>query len=267
MTTATLDVMTLNTWGFAWPLARDRKRRFARIAAHLNEAHYDIVLLQELWGGARAAMGENGMAWAGGEAQAARGVRMVESGLGVKVRRGLERSVATVKGLVRAFRQHRGWDRLKTKGLIGVEVRAGEAGPVTFVNTHLQAGETKAKVRRSQLDQILEAAEAVVTPVVLCGDFNLFSTSQEDRAGHAALERHGFRDASLLLDRPDATYLGQNPYVGGRADQRFDRIYLRDGLSRSEPTRLSAEAVRVIVNHAAPFSDHEAFAARIRVTR
>lgn len=267
MTTATLDLMTLNTWGFAWPLARDRKRRFARIASHLSEDRYDIVLLQELWRGARSTLGESGMVWVAEESQTDKGVRPTESGLGFKVRRGLERSARTVRGLVRAFKHHRSWDRVKTKGLVGVEVHTGAAGPVTFVNTHLQAGEAHAKVRRSQLDEILEAVDAVETPVVLCGDFNLFDTSAEDRAGHSALERHGFRDASLLVDRPDATYLRGNPYVGGDSDHRFDRIYLRDGRGRSARVHLGAESVRVIVDHHEPFSDHEAVAARLRVTR
>jgi endonuclease/exonuclease/phosphatase family metal-dependent hydrolase len=266
MTTATLDLLTLNTWGFAWPLARDRTRRFERIDAHLRKERYDLVLLQEMWAGARHHLGDSGMHWALDDAQTDKGVRMFESGLGVKVRRGLERSVATVKGLVRAFKQHRGWDRVKTKGLVGVEVQTGEQGLVTFVNTHLQAGLEHAKVRRSQLDEILEALDGVKTPVVLCGDFNLYEASREDRAGHGALERHGFKDASLLVDRPEATYLGQNPYVGGKTDHRFDRIYLRDGWDGGRRVRLSAESVRVLTDHTAPLSDHEAVAARITLT-
>ena len=267
MTTATLDLMTLNTWGFRWPLARHRRSRFARLAAHLRGERYDVVLLQELWSGAREALGDSGMLWTGHEAQHAPGVRPIQSGLGVKVRRGLERSVATVKDLVRAFKQHRGWDRVKTKGLVGLEVDAGESGPVTFVNTHLQAEMKHAKVRRSQLDEILEAVDGVKSPVVLCGDFNLFDTLHEDRAGHAALEQHGFRDASLLLDRPEATYLGMNPYVRSQTDHRFDRIYLRDGWAGAARVRLTAESLRVIVDHDAPLSDHEPVAARIKVTR
>lgn len=263
MTTATLDMLTLNTWGFAWPLARHRKPRFERIAQHLRDSDYDVVMLQELWRGAREALGDSGMSFCTDDAQTERGTRPVESGLGIKVRRGLARSVSTVKGLVRAFKQHRGWDRVKTKGLVGVEVATAGCGPVTFVNTHLQAEERHARVRRSQLDEILEAVDGVRTPVVLSGDFNLFDHSHEDRAAHAALVRHGFRDASLLVDRPDATYLGKNPYVGNHSDQRFDRIYLRDGWDGERRVRLDAESVRVIVDHARPMSDHEAVAARL----
>jgi endonuclease/exonuclease/phosphatase family metal-dependent hydrolase len=260
MTTATLDMLTLNTWGFAWPLARHRKPRFERIASHLREGDYDVVLLQELWRGAREALGDSGMSFVGEDAQSEPGVRPVESGLGVKVRRGLVRSVATVKDLVRAFKHHRGWDRVKTKGIVGVEVETAACGPVTFINTHLQAQERHANVLR-------DAVDGVRTPIVLSGDFNLFESVAEDRAAHQSLERHGFRDASLVVDRPDATYLGKNPYVGGHSDQRFDRIYLRDGWDGERRVRIDAESVRVIVDHARPLSDHEAVAARLRLRK
>lgn len=266
MTTATLDMLTLNTWGFRWPLARHRRARFARIERHLGERRYDVALLQELWRGAPEALDRSGMSWTGTEAQTARGVRMVESGLGMKVRRGLERSARTVKGLVRSFKQHRGWDRVKTKGIVGIEVDTA-SGPVTFVNTHLQAQRKHARVRRLQLDEILAATDEIRTPLVLSGDFNLYDDHAEDRAAHAALERHGFADASLLIDRPQPTYLANNPYVGGPVDYRFDRIYLRDGVHQGQPVRLTADHVEVIVDHRAPFSDHEAVAARLHVTR
>jgi len=268
VTTATLDMMTLNTWGFRWPLARHRATRFDRLQRHLSEDQYDVVLLQELWAGAKTALGDTGMVWTGEDAQTQRGVRMVESGLGVKVRRGLSRSVGAVRELVRSFSHHRGWDRVKTKGIFSVEVQTSQ-GPVTFVNTHLQAQENQARIRRTQLDEVLEALDQTRTPVVLAGDFNLFDRNAEDRAAAASLERHGFRDASLSLDRPDATYLSANPYVPERDDHRFDRIYLRDGARAADGrrVRLTAESVHVIVDHTAPFSDHEAVAAKIRIER
>jgi hypothetical protein len=69
-----------------------------------------------------------------------------------------------------------------------------------------------------------------------------------------------------MLDRPDATYLQRNPYVGGSDDHRFDRIYLRDGrLNGGRVTRLAPQSVEVIVDHEQPMSDHEAVAARITV--
>lgn len=261
---ASFNLFTLNTWGFKWPLARDRKRRFQRIAAHLAERDYDVVALQEMWGGAREALGHTGLQWAGDDARHTPRLAMERSGLGIKVKGGLHRGARAVRELFRSFTHQRGWDRVKDKGFMAIEVPVGDKR-VTVVNTHLQAELPRAKVRRSQLDEILEAVEGVQTPVVLCGDFNLFDTSAEDRAGHAALERHGFRDASLLIDRPEATYLKKNPYVGGRDDHRFDRIYLRDGQADAagRRTRLSASSVEVIVDHAQPMSDHEAVTARI----
>lgn len=265
MTTATLDIMTLNTWGFAWPLAKHRKARFARIAEHLQTGAYDVVALQELWGGAQRTLGDTGMEWAVDEAQAERGLRQVDSGLGLKVRRGLHRGVEVMRELMRAFKVHAGFDRFKTKGFIGLQVPAGDVSPIAFVNTHLQAGIGEAKIRRAQLEHVLAALDAVEMPAIICGDFNLFTTSAEDRAGHAQLEANGFRDASEQLDRLDATYLAQNMYVGGREDHRFDRIYLRDGVANGRRVRIQAQDVRVIVDHDAPMSDHEAVAARIRV--
>lgn len=268
MTTAiaTLDLLTLNTWGFRWPLARHRLTRFQRINEHLRETPYDVVALQELWDGAAATLGDTGLSWAGREAQTKRGTRMLDSGLGVKVKNGLAKSVSAVKGLVQSFKHHRGWDRVKTKGILGIEVPVEGIGPVTVVTTHLQAERHRARIRRSQLDEILVAVEAVETPLILCGDFNLFASCDEDKAGHAALEGARFRDASESLDQPHATYLTKNPYVGGTVpDERFDRIYLRDGVSNGKKVELCAESVRVIVDHHAPMSDHEAVAARIKI--
>jgi endonuclease/exonuclease/phosphatase family metal-dependent hydrolase len=266
--TATLDILTLNTWGFGWPLARDRKRRFGRIASHLSESRYDVVALQEMWGGARETLGETGLTWVGDEARHTAGLSMERSGLGMKVRHGLHRGARAVRELFRSFSHQRGWDRVKNKGFMAVEVPVGDHR-VTVVNTHLQAEFKHARIRRSQLDEILEAVDQVQTPVVLCGDFNLFDTLAEDRAGHQSLERHGFRDASLLIDRPEATYLTKNPYVSGQDDHRFDRIYLRDGRPDHEGrrARIAASSVEVIVDHAQPMSDHEAVAARLIVTR
>lgn len=262
---ATLDVLTLNTWGFRWPLSRHRKARFGRIQQHLRETPYDLVALQELWRGAPEALGDTGLAWAGREGQTQRGTRMVDSGLGVKVRRGVERSVQAVKGLVRSFKRHAGLERVKNKGIFGVEVPVDSIGPVTFVSTHLQASRGGARVRRTQLDDILEAMDGVSTPIILCGDFNLFADDHEDRAGHRSLVGAGFHDASETIDRPDATYLQKNPYVGGSKDERFDRIYLRDGYCHERKVGLVAESVHVIVDHGAPMSDHEAVAARVRI--
>jgi len=258
-----LDLLTLNTWGFAWPLARDRKRRFSRIANHLEARPYDVVALQEMWGGAKDALGITGLAWTGEDARTAPRLRMEQSGLGMKVRQGLHKGARAVRELVRSFTHHRSWDRVKNKGFLGVEVSVGDHC-VAVVNTHLQAGLGHAKVRRTQLDEILEAADGYEGPVILCGDFNLFDTSAEDRAGHTSLARNGFTDASLMIDRPHATYLKCNPYVGGTDDQRFDRIYLRDGrATHGRVTRLAAQSVEVIVDHDQPMSDHQAVAARI----
>lgn len=268
MTTATLDIFTLNTWGFRWPLARDRDARFSRIAAHLAEGRYDAVAMQELWGSSPHALETEALSWVGEDAELPRGFRRNDSGLGFKVRRSAVASSQAVRRVVHAFRKAAGFDRLKRKGFFGIDLQAEGIGPVTLLNTHLQAGEKAARVRRHQLDELLEAAEGIDNPIVLCGDFNLFRGSAEDRAAHRALGLAGFIDASEAIDRPEATYLTSNPYVPvADGDQRFDRIYLRDGLVDGHRVHLVPSDVRVVVDHAAPFSDHEGVAARLEVVR
>jgi endonuclease/exonuclease/phosphatase family metal-dependent hydrolase len=267
MHTATLDILTLNTWGFRWPLARDRDVRFARIREHLAANRYDAVALQELWGSSPGALGRTGFNWVGDDSDLPRGLRRNDSGLGVKVRDGLSKGASAFKRMARAFKRATGFDRLKNKGFQMVELPIGALGHVTLVNTHLQAGEKEARIRRSQLDEMLEAVESVRSPVIICGDFNLFRDSAEDRAAHRSLHLAGFLDASEAIDRPEPTYLTSNPYVPkNEGNQRFDRIYMRDGLGESCRLRLVPADVRVIVDHSAPLSDHEGLAARIRIT-
>jgi|GEM_PF-1120083 len=262
-----MSLFTLNTWGFRWPLARHRKRRFARIARHLADHTYDLVALQELWDAAPPVLGQTGLVWArqATNTRLSRGHRFNDSGLGVKLSPTLAPGARLVSSLITSFREHRGWDRVKTKGAFAVDVpieRDDER--VTVITTHLQAGRRHGRVRRGQIEHILEAAAETRGPVVLTGDFNFFASSHEDRASHQVLAQAGFVDAGESLDRPEPTYLTANPYADkGDGDQRFDRVYLRDG----ERHRLSAKDVRVIVDHAEPMSDHQAVAANVVITR
>ena len=107
----TLSVMTLNTWGFRWPLARDRALRFGRISTHLRGAAYDIVALQEMWGGARRAMGTTALSWLKRPLSLARrGMRMQDSGLAVKLRQEFESGARVRTDLTHAFSRGVGWD-------------------------------------------------------------------------------------------------------------------------------------------------------------
>jgi endonuclease/exonuclease/phosphatase family metal-dependent hydrolase len=250
-----LRLLTLNTWGFRWPLGRHRDVRLARLSAHLRTNPYDLVALQELWGSSPARLGPSGLRWVDGDGPPARAYRRDAHGLGLQVRAGL----AAARVRIGLYSRSAGFDRLKTKGFEVATVSVGET-PVHVVNTHLQAGARAAHVRRHQLDELLAAADALAGPVILTGDFNLFRHGAEDRAAHAALGAAGFHDASEALDRPEPTWRTANPYVPkSDADERFDRVYLRNGLRPDgTPVDLVAEDVQVLVDHAAPLSDHEA---------
>lgn len=257
-----LNVMSLNTWGFRWPLSKDRPLRFGRISHHLTESAYDIVALQEMWDGARETLGQTGHSWLQRPLTMTRtrGRRMVDSGLAVKLSHGLRPDANVRDDMATAFGRHQGWDRLKKKGVHAVDVQVGDSGIVTVLNTHLQASAHHAHTRRAQLDELLEAAERSTHPIILMGDFNFHDDHPEDRAGQAALEREGFLDVASACDVMTPTYHTANPYVpSGDQDARFDRIFVRSGTTASlEPLDFG-----VLVNHHAPLSDHEAVTARL----
>lgn len=250
-----LRILTLNTWGFRWPLGRHRDLRLSRLSAHLRTTPYDLVALQELWGSSSDHLAASGLRWVEPQGPPHRGPRRDAHGLGLKVRPGL-RAERVRLGL---FSRGSGFDLLKSKGFEVATVTV-EGTPVHVVNTHLQASPRAARVRRHQLDELLAAAEGLAGPVILAGDFNLFRHGSEDRAAHAALGAHGFHDASEALDRPEPTWRTANPYVPkSQGDERFDRVYLRKGV-RPCGTRVSLvpRTSRVLVDDAAPLSDHEA---------
>jgi len=266
MNAATLNIMTLNTWGFRWPLAKDRDVRFARIREHLVANQYDAVTMQELWGTSPTALEDDGLDWAWDDKAMPRGLRRNDSGLGIKLRGGLSRGAGAIKRAAHAFKRAAGFDRLKAKGFHMADLHTAAHGPVTLVNTHLQAGERAGGIRRHQLDELLLTLDPITGPIILCGDFNLFSGSHEDRAAHKALNLAGFLDASESIDRPDPTYLTTNRYVPpSEGNQRFDRIYVRDGMHDGRRVHLVPTEVRVIVDQHAPLSDHEGLAASIEV--
>ena len=255
-----LRLLTLNTWGFRWPLGRDRDLRLSRLASHLRVSDYDVVALQELWGSSPARLAGSGLGWVGQDAEVARRHRRDAHGLGLKVRPG----VGAERTHVESFAAGASFDLLKSKGFEIAHVDVGHTR-VAVVNTHLQAGPRFARVRRHQLAQLLTAVAGLAAPVVLTGDFNLFGDSHEDRAAHAELAGAGFVDASETLDRPEPTWRSANPYVSpSDPDERFDRVYLRDGAGEGGP-RLVARDIAVLVDHAAPLSDHEALAVTIAV--
>ena len=45
----TLKLLSINIWGFKWPMSEDKDLRVARIVEFLQSSDYDIVFTQENW--------------------------------------------------------------------------------------------------------------------------------------------------------------------------------------------------------------------------
>lgn len=228
-----LDVVTLNAWGLPAPLAPHRRSRLRAIARWLDHVDPDVVALQEVWRGAVPHL----------PVPLARADEPGDDGLGI-----VDNPDVRVLGALR-FSRARGFDALKRKGALAVEVTT-DAVPVTVVVTHLQAGRGKANgaVRAAQVDQLIAWAAELPGPLVLLGDLNLVDGDVHDQAAADALAAAGLVDIG-----PDAggTYRDS-------AD-RYDRILLRDG-PRWRWAPASVEVVRYDDDPGseapAMFSDH-----------
>jgi len=244
--TVALEILTLNVWGLPWPIAKHRRRRFADIARSFAGRTDHLVGLQELWADAVPHLRLEGLR---------RGRRSRDSGLALG---GTLASGAAAD--VHHFRAARGTDVFKAKGVLEGELNIPTLGRVRVLVTHLQAHREHAKVRASQVDEILERNDS--RPVVLMGDFNFYDDHPEDRASERRLEEAGFVDVAVEVGRPEPTYDPENPYVRGSRGQRFDRILVRGGQGvsfRSADSR--------VLQHETPLSDHHPLWARVEARR
>lgn len=220
-----LDVMTLNVWGLPWPFARERARRFARLARHFAERSYHLIGVQEAFWPRR--IGIPGLRYGPG---------WPDSGLAV----GGSLASSAELDLLR-FERGAGSDRLAGKGVL-----RGRLGETLFGVTHLQAG-AQPRVRLHQIEQLVHWFRGG-EPAVLLGDFNL---EPDERDAEAALRAAGFRDVAT-----GPTWVPRNPFTGARAAHRFDRVWTRGPFrvrsaevmcrvwSDHQPVHVSLELVR-----------------------
>lgn len=206
-----LDVMTFNAWGLPSPIASDRRGRFPKIASFLRDSQADVVGLQEVWQGALSLLPLDGLRYSGSTG---------DSGLALY-------SPHPMRGLAfDAFEAERGFDRLKSKGVLRATVEFPGAGPVEVFVTHLQAGgsDANARVRAAQIDQLLGLVGATAGPAVVMGDFNLYEESSRDRHTWSQLREAGLIDVAHSMGNTEPTYADSS--------YRFDQIYVRstDGL-------------------------------------
>ncbi len=244
-----LDILTFNTWGLPSPIAQDRRGRFPLISRFVAESGADVAGLQEVWRGALGLLSLDHLRVPD---------RGIDTGL-VLV------TPHPVEGLaVHAYAAERGFDAMKSKGVLQARVDMPKAGLVEVFVTHLQAGggDKNARVRAAQARELLERVETVDVPVIVLGDFNLHAGNGVDERTWARLQAAGLTDAAFSVGEEGPTYLA--------SDQRFDHVYLRDG----GDVRLQATAAQVVPYDDDPLtvapqrlSDHQPVRVRADVLR
>ncbi len=217
----TFRVGTLNAWGLPFPIAPNRKGRLPAIASFLEKGGFDVVGLQEIWGGARRHLILDGLLVPSRRASG-------DSGLAL-----MSRHPATTP-VVTSFQRASGPDALKKKGVLTSRVEVGAGRHLWSVVTHLQAGggERQATVRQHQIDTLLHVLAGLDGPAIVVGDFNFYDRP-EDRDSEARLEAAGLIDAAARLGETTPTY--------ARSGHRFDRVFVRG----TEQVRLDSVSAHV----------------------
>ena len=203
----TLVVSSWNTWGLPAPISKDRKARFERINDHLETPDADLVVLQEVWGGAKPLLPKVHLI-----------AREEDSGLAFVSPKRTLRDISFHPFVVNG--RFEGW---KDKGVLAAISELADGTDLLVLNTHFQAGRSErwARNRASDTDVLLAAAEDWAGPVLVAGDFNFYAESPIDADNVERLWDAGFEDVAETLGAIAITY--------PRERERFDRIYLRSG--------------------------------------
>lgn len=235
---ASLDVLTLNTWGLPTPVAWDRRGRMPDIARLVKDEPPDAVGLQEVWRGALHLL----------DLDLVRPDLDGDSGLAVVTPHPVLRRSAV------AYAEATGTDRLKRKGVLATQIDLPDAGPTWIVVTHLQSSDNPeaARVRAGQVDLLLAATSGEEGPAVLMGDFNFYEGNVEDQRTARRLRDAGWVDSTDVAGGAEPTFPGNG--------ERFDRILVRAGAGRC----LTPEQVEV-VHPRTRLSDHQPVRATLRV--
>ena len=246
---AEISVVSINIWGLAWPIARQRGQRM-RALDTLDLTAYDVVGMQEVWRGAYRRI-----PW---RDRIHRPQSRGDSGLALAGRLPLLTEPTLIPFVASA-----GVERLKGKGILVSQVAVPDVGPVWIYVTHFQAGHRAGAVRAEQATELLALVEENQGPSIIIGDFNLYQRSEHDAQTEQRLAAAGMQDIALELGAPQATYVAENPYIWeGEDGERFDRIYLRSS------DEIALEAVETaVLSYEVPLSDHQPLTARIRVIR
>jgi hypothetical protein len=249
-------VLSYNTHGLsAWVAGDDPATRFPIIGEKSNA--YDVALLEDFAHHASLLLGaRQPIVERGNPSRFGRWCPICTgSGLTILSRWNRESLLELVS---RGYGHCAGWigganDCLASKGFQRVRLRLPGGAALDFVNTHLDAGQSRAdrEVRREQLDLLRGSIEAEVgeAALILAGDLNLDAADPEDVALRDAFTRS--------LGLADSGARGSDHWPA------LDYIFYRSG-GGLELEVVEAGEDTSFVHEDAPLSDHPAIFARFR---
>ena len=265
-------VATLNVWALPTPFAQQVSARMREIGSLLPRLDLDVIAFQEVWtSNARDRL------IAGGRQTGLVHVWHTDTSLGgsglmVLSRLPIEHARFERFALRGPPEQIAQGDFYGGKGFVQLRLNT-PAGPLTLINTHLQARYSKSvpheyrSLRTGQIVQLAINAMEFEDPVVATGDFNF----RDDDAGYRVLTGlTGLRDVAAELGRREETVLRNNPYrlMNPRSGKRIDYVFARNG-ARSTVKPLSVERVfdelLTLDGRPAAFSNHAGVMAELEI--
>jgi endonuclease/exonuclease/phosphatase family metal-dependent hydrolase len=225
-----VKLLTYNTWMIP-VLRKMAKARAEAIGRELGQ--YDIALMQEAFtSGVRKTMATLARQFDLDNRYQARPFFRINSGSFTFTR------YEIVKSDFMRFLNCRGIQCLSARGVLYVQVKLPNGQLLDLFNTHLQAFEKHAKVRKRQMKRVMKFVNKKndgTIPVIFGGDFNVIGETEEYQQLLKMLGN--FKDVWTEL-RPNEPGLTWDPSVNTWAEydyeesqlyQRLDYIFYRDG--------------------------------------
>jgi endonuclease/exonuclease/phosphatase family metal-dependent hydrolase len=246
-----LTLLTFNVWGLPSWMNHEPKARYAGVASDLERLRPDLVLFQEVWTKAAAAVAPTNGGWLVARAHSANFFR--RNGLMVLSR------LPISGGKFHPFSNAAFPDSLVRKGALKVTVQAPGGQRLNVWNVHLQSDAPR--VRQRQIEQLVawvrDAEDGQIADLV-GGDFNTTPDSPEFKLLSRALGQTAHEVAHLPFS---PTYDGLSP--DPKMAQTIDYLFIRP---RATVNELEA-APAITFTNANPsqrVSDHVALKVALR---
>jgi endonuclease/exonuclease/phosphatase family metal-dependent hydrolase len=224
--------LTYNIWGLPWPLIRDSSR-IADIAKTLAGTGADVIAIQEAFDSSTSVL--EGIPeypyFTRGDGPSFP-TKLVGSGLLILSRWPIVRSATT------RYTYCRGTDCNAAKGVLFARILVEGKGEVDVFDTHMNADDQNADIRKEQLKQYVEFARNYIGPrtALFLGDFNFAPDSDEYAYFTSSLEAHDLY-AEYAAAQPADSSFDKNGYTSDwernpnipHSDrrQRIDYIFYR----------------------------------------